>query len=608
VWLLCAVAVAVGPSCHRLGVYACESDANCVDGDKRGMCEATGWCAYPDPSCEETGRRYDDLAGGGLAGKCVEPDPLATTTGTTGTATLTRDDATDTSASTGDPIPTCADSDGDGYGEGDACAGPDCDDDNPHTFDGCLYLGPEGDDESAGTRDAPWLTFARAVPELGPGSSLVLLPGTYVPDVHGSLFADCGADVASSGTADQPVFVRAEVERTAHLQTGGLVPGVELRGCTHWRVRGLHVSGDDVLDGSGSLVVLRDSTHVELRRLLLNDANRYPAGVLVYTPGSSELLLEDFEGYSFSGHGIYFTSPSNVLRRVYLHGRDRPDLPDCVPDGIPECTGSGGADTGLVIGDGAIVENVVIEHTTIGITGSSAENVTVLGSAVLDGVHGAVFGYDSSGYARSIRVENMIGVRLESRTVYLRSAADVTLRNITAIAASAFRADLDGTEPCPPRGCSLTGANLLAIDALDDGMEFSGTTGVVSHSNAIGSGGVPFRPDDEPIDDDEGLWRLSSSVPVGRIGVGVDECIVFVPDDSPMKGAGDNGEDIGANVLYRYENGVLGDVPLWDPDTGAFPCGAVVEGVNDDPSISCVGLHERLHVATDGCPLPAGYE
>jgi len=38
---------------------------------------------------------------------------------------------------------------------------------------------------------------------------------------------------------------------------------------------------------------------------------------------------------------------------------------------------------------------------------------------------------------------------------------------------------------------------------------------------------------------------------------------MYIPDDSPLKGAGENGKDIGANIVYRYENGVLTDVPLW---------------------------------------------
>ena len=74
-----------------------------------------------------------------------------------------------------------------------------------------------------------------------------------------------------------------------------------------------------------------------------------------------------------------------------------------------------------------------------------------------------------------------------------------------------------------------------------------------------------------------------------------------------MKGAGAGGADIGANVLYRYQNGTLTNQPLWDPVTGEFPHGAIVAGVNDIAGSSLFDVHKRLNVNTNGCPFPAGY-
>jgi hypothetical protein len=72
-----------------------------------------------------------------------------------------------------------------------------------------------------------------------------------------------------------------------------------------------------------------------------------------------------------------------------------------------------------------------------------------------------------------------------------------------------------------------------------------------------------------------------------------------------MKGACTDGEDIGANIVCRYENGVLqvGN-PLWDPATGKFPCGAIYHGINDIPGESCFDVNERLNVNANGCQLP----
>ena len=84
-------------------------------------------------------------------------------------------------------------------------------------------------------------------------------------------------------------------------------------------------------------------------------------------------------------------------------------------------------------------------------------------------------------------------------------------------------------------------------------------------------------------------------------------CKVYIPSDSPLKKAGKNGADIGANVVYRYEDGILTDKKLWDQSTGQFPCGATVTGINDNskfPGSSCVNVHKRLNVGVNGCPIP----
>jgi len=91
------------------------------------------------------------------------------------------------------------------------------------------------------------------------------------------------------------------------------------------------------------------------------------------------------------------------------------------------------------------------------------------------------------------------------------------------------------------------------------------------------------------------------------MGTGTNQCIVYVPAGSNMKGAGEDGKDIGANIIYRYENGTLTSTKLWNQSTGQFPCGATVVGVNDDstfPNSACVNVHKRLNVGVNGCMIP----
>ena len=88
----------------------------------------------------------------------------------------------------------------------------------------------------------------------------------------------------------------------------------------------------------------------------------------------------------------------------------------------------------------------------------------------------------------------------------------------------------------------------------------------------------------------------------GKVGVAYSERVVHDNTRRATATAADG--DVGANVVYRYQDGKLTSTPLWDPHTGAFPCGAVVPGINDDPSQSCIGVHERFRVGNDDCALP----
>lgn len=86
-------------------------------------------------------------------------------------------------------------------------------------------------------------------------------------------------------------------------------------------------------------------------------------------------------------------------------------------------------------------------------------------------------------------------------------------------------------------------------------------------------------------------------------------CKIFVPATSPMKRAGSlrsdgSRNDIGANVLCRYQNGVLTNTKLWS-STGQFTCGAKITGVNDRAGKSCYDVNIRLNVNANGCILPA---
>lgn len=616
-----AIASVVG-GCYGLQTYACSEDGNCVDGSKTGRCEPSGYCSYPDDSCPSD-QRYDDLAPGELAGSCVDEaatdassttsstNGATTTRGSVGTTTLqtTGEESSESSTGPGD----CLDEDADGYGEGNGCLGLDCDDDNPQATDNCLYVSPNGDDANVGSIDAPWGTLAHATAMLSPGSSLVLLPGEYTGDGTGFFNVDCANGPAQNGAPESRIYVRAAEERTAHIATMGADSGIRILDCADWSIRGLHISASDNPDGlARSPVGVERGLRIEFRRILAHTTNRYIISPL-YTAGESvDTLFEDCEAYDFSA-GAFFGpgATGTTYRRIYADSRGRADLDGCVdPDvaGQPVCSNDPDrGDHGIILGDGATVENVIIEDVDISAVGIAKSDLGISGSMFIESRHGVILSVDTDGplFSTGGTIQDVFGLRLENRSVYLRSVQDVAVRNATAIeSGGVLRSDQFSSAECPG-GCATFGANLLAVQSTSDGVAMlDGNVGAVRFSNAIGSASADYRPLDEPVDDDEGLFQRSLSIAVPRIGSGDDQCLVYIPSDSAMAAAGEDGADIGANIVFRTVDRVLSDEVLWDAETGAFPCGTVVEGINDDPESSCIGIHERLHVATPGCPLP----
>lgn len=124
-----AFAIAMGAlvgsgACIVGGTFACMEDSHC-SGD--GVCEPTGWCSFPDESCESH-QRYSPWAGDGLAHECTTPDEGTSTT-TPGT------DATTDAGPSGPPA--WRDSEGPECGNAIVEVGEACDEEDDLDGDGC---------------------------------------------------------------------------------------------------------------------------------------------------------------------------------------------------------------------------------------------------------------------------------------------------------------------------------------------------------------------------------------------------------------------------------------------------------------------------------------
>jgi hypothetical protein len=513
------------------------------------------------------------------------------------------------------------------------------------------YIAPDGDDANAGlSAEAPLRTFDEAVSLLTPGDTLVLLDGVYTENQSGFLNADCDSN-AVSGTEKVPITVMAKNERKAWIKSNGSATPVALRNCSYWDVNGLRASSGDYEGGASNIFLIINSDHVRTRRLLLHHANRYENSTGLQIMRSHRILVEDTEVYHFHRHGIStYQSDRITIRRAYVDARDAEDLDDEDAWGSHRCCRKAG-DEGFsfYFTSNSILENSISTHSeqlsiisgveTVG-GHPGGQNIKVLGSISLKDLRPGFLqsrkfkdpGRPYTGPAKNIIYKDYLivgGQQIDEGNPFSPIVAqDLTIDGATWVNTkhTPIYANPDTRElktrfflGCGQEevgGCDYDVRNALFLNGAfhDETLlyapERNGLDFLLKYANAWGRSGRSFGVA-EDISDNAGQYQQSMNVQPTKMGLGQGECIVFVPGDSNMSGAGKNGQDIGANILYRYVNGELTDEPLWDPVTGAFPHGAVIEDSPNDPGLHdrvAANVHKRLNVNTNGCTLPYGYK
>ncbi|MGH8055862.1 MAG: hypothetical protein ACREOH_01305, partial [Candidatus Entotheonellia bacterium] len=314
-------------------------------------------------------------------------------------------------------------------------------------------------------------------------------------------------------------------------------------------------------------------------------------------------LVEESEVYSYHRHGIILRggSSNNVVRRCYVNSRNYTDI------------GGGYVTVQMTTGDAAftnypgsnnIIENNIAEVTYIGFetiaASQSSTNNRFLGNiarSVSVGLHFTPQEPFTGHYVTGNTAENMVVIGAANVGIYARSGMNNRCDNCTVIDGTTTGIMADQVSSAPASSFSFYSTNSLAANNMNGSgfiMKNQGSFGL-EYPNSYRNKTL-FSPD-----------ASSSQITNERmIDPLMGSCKVFLPPTSPLKKVGKSGKDIGANVLFRYANGALTTTPLWDPRTGAFPCGAIVSGVNNVNGSSCFDVHQRLNVQTNGCLLPAG--
>lgn len=171
-----------------------------------------------------------------------------------------------------------------------------------------LYVAPDGDDDAAGTSDAPLKSISRAAELAKPGTTVRVADGTY----RGSL------TTKADGNEDARIAFVAENKRGAKV-VGTDEGGSGGRDGSAWRnegdyvdIVGFDISGEDVdgLTNAGSFV-----------RIIDNRVHDFPGGNCI-TTNNTNYTLHDIDvignltfdcGADKLDHGIYVSHPRGVV-------------------------------------------------------------------------------------------------------------------------------------------------------------------------------------------------------------------------------------------------------------------------------------------------------
>jgi hypothetical protein len=354
---------------------------------------------------------------------------------------------------------------------------------------------------------------------------------------------------------------------------------------------------------SAQVVYLHNVNDNIVRKNIVRSPNRYGNNGALHVAGNRN-LIEDNDILRFHRNGIEIFRPAtenNKIRRNYvgqtlgwLGSRRGPNDGYVCYDSrhndwennIFEGGGSGGGEGFSCWGSG----NKFYGNISLNAAGNAMSLVANASVTV-----------QAAGYV----VRDQVSVGMHQTGLYARSPINVDVQGLTAHTSVTPNRGLAANDQDNVPATSLVVRNLLAIN----------TTGVVaspmdalaiSHSQQFGS---------------SSSWgtgtagRISSPPnPPGNVDPIMGVCRTHLPEDSPFKGRGYGGADVGANALFEYVNGLRTTNRMFDSaptgaDRGKLLYGPVViAGVNDSSTGNVRStVHQRLGFGIGMCQFPANY-
>jgi chitodextrinase len=411
------------------------------------------------------------------------------------------------------------------------------------------YVAPNGSDWSAGTSSAPWSTFSKAMSVLNPGDMLIIKDGTY----HQTL------NVTISGTKGNPITIRAENDGAVTVDGENVRKAINLVGTASSRKTDITIEGIVAKNSNSSVVIVQYADRINLKKVSAYQAadGNYHIFDVAW---SSYVLIEDCAA-SGRGRVMYdiYDSDYATVRRCW----GRPFYVSYAATMGIQLYGS----TNCVVENNVIVKNLSYSDQWIGIQLWTATYNPAATSN--NKVYGNIFRDTSNmGVSLASAQKNMTGNIFKNNVLInsnecLRHGADDNLlvENLTCVNAVVdhyrvqsyyqyytFDPNFSVSGTLKNSSFITHGAGLYR-DTNDP--KYAGLTHTYNNFYGLGTNYSGFAAG-------TGEKTFNPSYNTATYGKGA---YLMVP--TALKGKGENGTNIGAEVLYRYQDGVLTDVPLW---------------------------------------------
>lgn len=395
--------------------------------------------------------------------------------------------------------------------------------------------------------------------KMSAGDDLVLLDGTYSAAAGtGTMHWNDGANSAQipSGTPGKATMVRALNPGKVTVQ-GTLFIGRSFRKDSYIAVQGMTFEGGGDLYNT-SFVTIKDCGFHGGLGVGTNDHDN----------GNTDNLIEDVWAWAAQQRiiAINYRAHRNVWRRVVVRGDG------C---GTSACTGSGNPNVGFTVYEShdVSVQNMLVvdrvlapsdepysdfavaQHTGLNMGDYALGRNEWLGTMSLNGPDiGYYMEPDAGGTVdQTIKISNAVAWNAPGGFNMARAGTGNLLENLTA-----FAQGDDAIRVVPNSGSDWTLRNIVAHGS---GRYAINSAYAASFVNVNGSWSSPFN-----------LTTPTGILPGNPLGSAL-KYLTRIEAGSSLKGTGNGGADVGANVVYRYgkdgarqgetDFNTLGTAPLW---------------------------------------------